>query len=57
MINFPLINFLSLSSNLSSNQNYLQEHERKKKKKKRDGNRSIDKELNGSVSIAVRSVI
>lgn len=56
MINFRLINFLSLSSNLSSNQNYLQEHERKKKKK-RDGNRSIDKELNGSVSIAVRSVI
>lgn len=37
MINFPLINFLSLSSNLSSNQNYLQEHERKKKKRKGTG--------------------
>lgn len=42
MINFPLINFLSLSSNLSSNQNYLQEHERKKKKEK--GRESFDRQ-------------
>lgn len=32
--NFRSIKFLSLSSNLSSNQNYLQEREKKKRKKR-----------------------
>lgn len=54
--NFRSIKFLSLSSNLSSNQNYLQEREKKEKKKEKGIVRST-KRLNGSVSIAVRSVI